>query len=154
MSNFGEILKEIGEFGLFQKRLIVVLSLTSIFIAFDIIGQVYTGRSFPHHCNTDWILAKGPNLTEERQKNLTIPVNDEGKYQSCEMFTPVDVDLDTIVAYGINTTTECTHGLEFETRRGASSIVSEVRDSAADNSVPLEGTVTFVKLIFTKFKSK
>uniref|UniRef100_A0A3P8WNG7 Solute carrier family 22 member 13b n=1 Tax=Cynoglossus semilaevis TaxID=244447 RepID=A0A3P8WNG7_CYNSE len=117
MSNFGEILKEIGEFGLFQKRLIVVLSLTSIFIAFDIIGQVYTGRSFPHHCNTDWILAKGPNLTEERQKNLTIPVNDEGKYQSCEMFTPVDVDLDTIVAYGINTTTECTHGLEFETRR-------------------------------------
>ncbi|XP_070709009.1 solute carrier family 22 member 13-like isoform X2 [Pempheris klunzingeri] len=124
MSNFGQILKEIGEFGLFQKRLVAALCVPSIFIAFDVIGQVFTGMSFPHHCNTDWILVQGPNLTEERQRNLTIPVNKDGKYESCEMFTPVDCDLETIERYGINTTTGCINGSDFDTK-GASSLVTE-----------------------------
>ncbi|CAB1440295.1 unnamed protein product [Pleuronectes platessa] len=36
--------------------------------------------NFPHHCNTDWILDRGPNLTVERQINLTIPVNKDGTF--------------------------------------------------------------------------
>ncbi|XP_034416220.1 solute carrier family 22 member 13b [Cyclopterus lumpus] len=124
MSNFGQILKEIGEFGLFQKRLVAALCIPSVFVAFDVIGQVFTGLSFPHHCNTDWILKRGPNLTDERQKNLTLPVNEAGKYESCEMFTPVDFDLEIIEAYGINTTTGCINGSDFEAL-GASSIVTE-----------------------------
>nr|XP_046228100.1 solute carrier family 22 member 13b [Scatophagus argus] len=125
MSNFGQILKEIGEFGFFQKRLVGALCIPSIFLAFDVIGQVFTGMSFPHHCNTDWILDRGPNLTDEKQRNLTIPVNKDGKYESCKMFTPVDLDLETIEAYGINTTTGCLNGSDFETPKGASSIVTE-----------------------------
>ncbi|XP_068588405.1 solute carrier family 22 member 13-like [Cebidichthys violaceus] len=125
MSNFGQILKEIGEFGLFQKRLVAALSIPSVFIAFDVISQVFTGLSFPHHCNTDWILQLGPNLTEERQKNLTLPVNKAGKYEICEMFSPVDLDLEIIEAYGINTTTGCINGSDFEAPKGASSIVTE-----------------------------
>ncbi|XP_008299920.1 solute carrier family 22 member 13-like [Stegastes partitus] len=62
MSNFGQILKEIGEF------------------AFDVISQVFASLSFPHHCNTDWILEPGPNLTQENQRNLTIPVNEDGRF--------------------------------------------------------------------------
>ncbi|TKS87703.1 Solute carrier family 22 member 13 [Collichthys lucidus] len=125
MSNFGEILKEIGEFGLFQKRLVAALCIPSLFVGFDVIGQVFTGLSFPHHCNTDWILERGPNLTEERQRNLTIPVNKDGKYDSCKMFTPVDLDLETIEAYGINTTTGCINGTDFNAPHGASSLVTE-----------------------------
>ncbi|KAI3354825.1 hypothetical protein L3Q82_004631 [Scortum barcoo] len=125
MSNFGQILKEIGEFGFFQKRLVAALCIPSIFVAFDVIGQVFTGVSFPHHCNTDWILKRGPNLTEERQRNLTIPVNKDGRFESCEMFTPVDLDLETIEAYGINTTTGCIDGSDFEAPKGASSIVTD-----------------------------
>uniref|UniRef100_UPI0037E92645 solute carrier family 22 member 13-like n=1 Tax=Semicossyphus pulcher TaxID=241346 RepID=UPI0037E92645 len=125
MSNFGQILKEIGEFGLFQKRLVAVLCIPSIFVAYDVICQVFTGLNFPHHCNTDWILERGPNLTEDRQRNLTLPVNKDGKYESCQMFTPVNLDLETIEAYGINTTTGCVGGWDYDAPRGASSIVTE-----------------------------
>ncbi|KAM4718371.1 LOW QUALITY PROTEIN: solute carrier family 22 member 13-like [Anableps anableps] len=125
MSNFGQILKEIGEFGLFQKRLVAALCIPSIFLAFDVIGQVFTGMNFSHQCNTDWILEQGPNLTDERQRNLTIPVNNEGKFDRCEMFIPVSLDLETIERYGLNETTGCTNGSDFEKPKGAYSIVSE-----------------------------
>lgn len=126
MSNFGQILKEIGEFGLFQKRLLIALCIPSIFCAFNVMGQVFTGMSFPHRCNTTWILAHGPNLTEERQNNLTLPVNKDGRFESCKMFTPVDLDLVTIETYGINSTTKCIDGWNYEAPAGISSIVTEV----------------------------
>ncbi|KAM9332634.1 solute carrier family 22 member 13b [Pholidichthys leucotaenia] len=125
MSNFAEILKEIGSFGLFQKRVVAALCIPSIFIAFDVIGQVFTAMRFPHYCNTDWILEREPYLTDERQRNLTIPVNDDGEFESCVMFTPVDWDLETIEKYGINNTVGCVNGSEFEVPEGASSIVTE-----------------------------
>ncbi|XP_054893933.1 solute carrier family 22 member 13-like isoform X1 [Poeciliopsis prolifica] len=125
MSNFGQILKEIGEFGFFQKRLVAALCIPSIFLAFDVIGQVFTGMNFPHQCNTNWILEQGPNLTDERQRNLTIPTNSEGKFDSCKMFTPVSLDLETIERYGLNETTRCINGSDFEMPNHASSIVTE-----------------------------
>ncbi|CAG5896003.1 solute carrier family 22 member 13b [Menidia menidia] len=139
MSNFGQILKEIGEFGVFQKRLVAALCIPSIFVAFDVIGQVFTGMNFPHHCNTDWILERGPNLTDEAKRNLTIPVNSEGRLESCKMFTPVDLSLETIEKYGINTTTECVNGTDFEVPKGASSIVTEFH-LACDRSSLIEAS--------------
>uniref|UniRef100_H3D5D4 Solute carrier family 22 member 13b n=1 Tax=Tetraodon nigroviridis TaxID=99883 RepID=H3D5D4_TETNG len=125
MANFGEVLKETGEFGFFQKGLIASLCITVLFSNFDLIGLVFTALSFPHHCNTDWILERGPNLTQERQRNLTLPVNKDGQFESCRMFTPVDWDLETIEDYGINSTTECMNGWDYEAPKGASSIVTE-----------------------------
>ncbi|XP_068200013.1 solute carrier family 22 member 13-like isoform X2 [Antennarius striatus] len=124
MSNFRQILSEMGEFGVFQKCLVAALCIPNFFTAFDMIGQLFIGMSFPHHCNTDWILESAPNLTEEKQINLTIPMK-EGKYESCKMFMPVDWDLETIETYGINVTTGCTNGSDFEVPKGASSIVTE-----------------------------
>ncbi|XP_073344778.1 solute carrier family 22 member 13-like [Pagrus major] len=137
MSNFGQILKEVGEFGLFQKCLLAALCIPSIFGGFDVIGQVFTGMSFPHHCNTDWILERGPNLTDERQRNLTLPVNKDGRFESCKMFTPVDLDLETIEAYGINSTTGCIDGWDYEAPKGASSFVTEF-DLVCDKSGLIE----------------
>ncbi|XP_029935810.1 solute carrier family 22 member 13-like [Myripristis murdjan] len=125
MSNFGQILQEIGEFGLFQKLVLAAVCIPYMFAAFDMIGQVFTGMNFPHHCDTDWILACGPNLTHEKQKNLTLPVNKDGEFESCLMFTPVDLDLETIEAYGINSTTKCVNGWDYEAPKGASTILSE-----------------------------
>ncbi|XP_034004214.1 solute carrier family 22 member 13-like isoform X2 [Trematomus bernacchii] len=137
MSSFGEILREIGEFGGFQKRLLAGICILSIFSAFDMLGQVFVGLNFPHRCNTDWILERGPNLTEERQRNLTLPLNKDGGFESCEMFTPVDLDLETIEAYGINKTTGCTHGWDYDAPVGASSIVTEF-DVVCDSSGLIE----------------
>ncbi|XP_030253467.1 solute carrier family 22 member 13-like isoform X1 [Sparus aurata] len=139
MSNFGQILKEIGEFGWFQKRLVAALCFPSMFVAFDVIGQVFTGMSFPHNCNTDWILERGPNLTDDRQRNLTLPVNKDGRFESCKMFTPVDLDLETIEAYGINTTTGCINGSDFEAPTGASSILTQF-DLVCDRSNLIEAS--------------
>ncbi|XP_041817774.1 solute carrier family 22 member 13-like [Chelmon rostratus] len=125
MSNFGQILKEVGEFGWFQKQLLVALCIPCMFSAFDVIGQVFIGMSFPHHCNTDWILERGPNLTGEEQRNLTLPVNKDGKYESCKMFRPVDLDLETTEAYGLNDTIGCIAGWDYEVPRGGSSILTE-----------------------------
>lgn len=125
MSGFSNVLAEVGEFGPFQKRLLIALCIPSIFGAFNTIGQVFTGMSFPHHCNTDWILELG-NLTEERRKNLTLPLAEDGDFDSCRMFTPVDWDLETIETHGINSTTECLNGWDYDTPEGVSSIVTEV----------------------------
>ncbi|KAJ4925541.1 hypothetical protein JOQ06_018268, partial [Pogonophryne albipinna] len=139
MSSFGEILREIGEFGGFQKRLLAGICILSIFSAFDMLGQVFVGLNFPHRCNTNWILERGPNLTEERQRNLTLPLNNDGGFESCEMFTPVDLDLETIEAYGINKTTGCTHGWDYDAPVGASSIVTEF-DVVCDRSGLIEAS--------------
>lgn len=144
MITFKQILKEIGEFGSFQKRLVAALCIPYIFTAFDVMGQVFTGMTFPHRCNTDWILDRGPNLTEERQRNLTIPVDEEGRYESCEMFTPVDLDLESIEAFGINATTGCINGSDFEAARGASSIVTEVSVDAASRCHQSHYSVLFI----------
>lgn len=127
MTNFGEILREVGEFGSFQKRLVAALCIPAMFPSFDVIGQVFTGLSFSHHCNTDWILKQGPNLTEERKRNLTLPLNKDGRFESCRMFTPVDWDLETIEANGINNLSECLHGYDYDAPEGVSSIMTEVR---------------------------
>ncbi|XP_056155686.1 solute carrier family 22 member 13-like [Lampris incognitus] len=139
MSGFGQVITEIGEFGLFQKRLLAATCIPNIFIAFDMISQVFTSIRFSHHCNTDWILAQGPNLTYEKQKNLTLPVDRDGKYESCSMYTPVDLDLETIEAYGINSTVKCMDGWDYAAPVGSSTLVNEF-DLVCDNRNLLEAS--------------
>ncbi|XP_056869266.1 solute carrier family 22 member 13-like [Takifugu flavidus] len=125
MSSFGQTLKEAGEFGLFQKYLLVALCIPSLLGNFNLISQVFTDLRFPHHCNTDWILELAPNLTQEKQRNLTLPLSKDGLFESCKMFTPVDWDLETIEAYGINSTTECLNGWDYDAPKGVSSVMTE-----------------------------
>ncbi|KAF5903594.1 solute carrier family 22 member 13 [Clarias magur] len=132
MIDFGQILSAIGEFGPFQKRLLGVICLPNIFSAFHMFCQVFTGLNFPHNCNTDWIRKQGPNLTYEEQLNLTVPKDQAGKYESCQMFTPVELDLETIKAYGLNATQRCTDGWMFEKPQGTSTLITEF-DLVCDN---------------------
>lgn len=151
MTSFGEVLKEVGEFGLFQKSLLVALCIPSIFTAFEVSSQVFTAMSFPHHCNTDWILDRGSNLTEERQKNLTIPVDAEGQLEECKMFTPVDLDLETIEAYGLNSTTGCINGWDHEIEHGVSSLVTDVSKEALVIFVPPSCSLVFLLIILRTY---
>lgn len=96
MCTFGQILKESGEFVLFLKLLLALKCVINTSCAFGIMSLVLTGLSFLHDCCTNWILEPAPNLTQERQRNLTLTVNEEGQFESCRMFTPRDWDLETI----------------------------------------------------------
>ncbi|KAG5851021.1 hypothetical protein ANANG_G00088590 [Anguilla anguilla] len=125
MSDFGQILSTIGEFGAFQKRLLAAVCIPTIVEAFHVFAQVFTGLNLPHHCNTKWILSIGPNLTREEQRNLTLPKDPDGAYESCSMFSQVDWDLESIEAHGINSTSECTDGWLYDTSSGLTTLVTE-----------------------------
>lgn len=134
MIDFAQVLSSVGEFGAFQKRLLVAVCLPNIFTAFHMFGQVFTAITFPHNCNSSWILQRAPNLTEEKQLNLTIPLDTEGQYESCKMFTPVDLELDVIEAYGINTTISCTDGWVYKAPEGSSTLITEF-DLVCENKI-------------------
>ncbi|XP_014800348.1 PREDICTED: solute carrier family 22 member 13-like [Calidris pugnax] len=110
MSGVGEILKAVGDFGPFQKRLVLLSVIPCLSVAFHQFCQLFMVPHVPHHCDTSWIRAVGPNLTEEEQLNLTLPRDAEGSFEQCSMYSPVDWDLDSIVTYGLNTTEKCSSG--------------------------------------------
>ncbi|XP_029600369.1 solute carrier family 22 member 13b [Salmo trutta] len=125
-SGFGQVLTAVGEFGTFQKQMLAAICFPNIFNGFHMFCQVFTGMNFPHHCNTDWIRTQGPNLTNDRLLNLTLPPLEDGPgYQSCKMYTPVDLDLETIEEYGINSTISCRDGWKYEVPQGTTSLVTE-----------------------------
>ncbi|KAJ7405785.1 Solute carrier family 22 member 13 [Willisornis vidua] len=110
MSGVGEILKAIGDFGPFQKCLVLLTLIPCLSVSFHQFCQLFMVVDVPHHCDTSWILSVGPNLTQEEQLNLTLPRDADGEYEQCSMYSPVDWDLDSIVEYGLNSTQTCSSG--------------------------------------------
>ncbi|XP_049341819.1 solute carrier family 22 member 13b [Astyanax mexicanus] len=125
MISFAQILSEVGEFGAFQKRLLVAICIPNFFTAFHMFSQVFTGLPFRHHCNTSWILTQAPNLTLQQQLNLTLPADQHGQYESCSMFSPVQLGLEEIQAYGLNETTSCTDGWIYQAPPDSSTLITE-----------------------------
>lgn len=125
MVEFGELISAVGEFCLYQKLLVLLLSLPLLLNPFQMVGQVFMVVDVPHYCNTDWIRAVGPNLTEEEQLNLTLPRDADGEYEQCSMYSPVDWDLDSIMAYGLNDTEKCSSGWVYPTAQQPS-LLTEV----------------------------
>lgn len=125
MAEFGDLLTALGECGLYQKLLILLLSLPLLLNPFQMIGQVFMVVEVPHHCDTSWIRTVGPNLTEEEQLNLTLPRGADREFEQCSMYSPVDWDLDSIVAYGLNDTQKCSSGWVYPSEQPPS-LLTEV----------------------------
>ncbi|XP_053119448.1 solute carrier family 22 member 13-like [Hemicordylus capensis] len=110
MTEFGEILKAIGEFGRFQKWLVLLMCIPNFLTPFHMFGQVFIVRDVPHYCNTSWIRALSPNLTTKQELNLTLPRKPDGSFEDCSMYTPVQEDIESIRKYGLNATEKCQDG--------------------------------------------
>lgn len=126
MADFGEILEAVGEFGLFQKLLLIGLSFPNTLLPFHLTSLIFNQGNGGQRCDTDWILAAGPNLTLEEQLNLTIPRHQDGSFSTCHMFVPVDWDLSAIRGDGLNDTTTCINGYVHDLSVFKTSIVSDV----------------------------
>ncbi|XP_023354138.1 solute carrier family 22 member 14 isoform X1 [Sarcophilus harrisii] len=105
-----EILQAAGEFGTFQRRLVALTFIPSLLTAFFVLDGGLLQKTQSHHCYSDWLLTIQPNLTMEEVYNLSLPKKDDGSFEECRMYSPVQRDFDSIVKYGLNDTEECQNG--------------------------------------------
>ncbi|XP_049726645.1 solute carrier family 22 member 14 [Elephas maximus indicus] len=104
------ILDAVGEFGPFQRRLVALTFIPNILAAFFMFADSLVFTAQKAYCNTSWILAMYPNLSEAEQMNLTLPRESNGSFLTCLMYSPVDWNLDSIIQFGLNRTEMCQDG--------------------------------------------
>ncbi|XP_044280533.1 solute carrier family 22 member 13-like isoform X1 [Varanus komodoensis] len=118
MTDVGEIIKALNDFGRFQALLVVLMTLSAPSVGFHMFSQLFMVLEELHHCNTSWFDTIGLNLTKEEKLNFTLPKKPDGTFEECFMYTPVeDQSLEAIERYGLNSSVSCQEGWVYPSKR-------------------------------------
>lgn len=92
MADFNNLIAHIGDFGPFQKRIVILGSLPLILFAFVLVGVVFLGSTPDHWCQSPGSehLQEVCGWTEAKVSEVTVPRSKPfGSFSRCERF---DVD--------------------------------------------------------------
>ncbi|CAH1241763.1 SLC22A5 [Branchiostoma lanceolatum] len=125
-----EVLRHIGGFGTYQRRLCLLLSLTAIPYAGHMLAMAFLGAKPPHHCS----VAGLDNITVRFGKDdglrLVFPgTTDDGvwTYSSCERYDLGSASVDDVEPWNTTGLPEipCDHGWWYDTSRFKTSVTME-----------------------------
>ncbi|XP_045392498.1 solute carrier family 22 member 13 isoform X2 [Lemur catta] len=119
MSQFAQVLAEIGDFGRFQIRLMILLSIPNFLHAFYFFAQVFMVLDEPHHCSVAWVKNHTLNLSAADQLALGVPLDAAGNPEPCLMFRPPPdgASLEDILSHRFNETQPCDTGWDYPENR-------------------------------------
>lgn len=85
---FDNILEEINGFGPFQMVILVLLWIPRLVLPCHFLLNIFIAAEPPHHCDISALGDGGPmvNLTQEQRLIVSIPVQEDGQFRSCEVF--------------------------------------------------------------------
>ncbi|CAH1238341.1 SLC22A3 [Branchiostoma lanceolatum] len=132
MVHYDEILKHVGEFGTYQKRMCFFAFLPSLSVGMHMLAMAFLAATPEHRCTAPEaeLLAARYNWTEAELLNMTIPwtKDDEGSWvrDSCKRYDLMTVDLND--SYGNRSgwnVTSCDAGWTYDLSQYKTSITQE-----------------------------
>ncbi|XP_012381639.1 solute carrier family 22 member 13 isoform X2 [Dasypus novemcinctus] len=115
MTQFAQVLAEVGDFGRFQVQLLVLLSVPNILSAFHVFTQVFVVLEEAHHCSVAWVKNHTWNLSAAQQLALSVPLDAAGSPEPCLMFRPPpdSASLEDILSHRFRETQPCEAGWDY-----------------------------------------
>ncbi|CAH1169608.1 unnamed protein product [Phaedon cochleariae] len=131
---FDDLLPYIGEFGIYQKILFVLMIPFAFSVAFVYFAQIFITIVPEHWC---WV-PELANLTAEQRRAFAIPLGSDGRHDSCSMY---DVNFTELQSRGLLDKPDpswkvvaCRHGWEYNYTEVPYSSISTEQDWVCDNS--------------------
>lgn len=134
---FESILEEINGFGYFQIINILLLWTSRLVLPCHILLNNFIGVKPPHHCDVSRMddARLFGNLTEEQRLTVRIPVGEDGKPKSCEMFSEPQFHLLFNSSNSeVLPTVKCQSGWVYDNATFSSTLVTEVQQLTFTNT--------------------